>query len=255
MSVTKTSTKRKASVCYQGSMYCQAELKTRSSCTARVRFLQDGLYLCGRHSKKEKRSRLEKNPDSSMRTLDVFALRRGAVTHEMLMRASKNLRGDLACSKFVFNLFGQTPCRNHFRMVFPTFAHQHFKDGISVTTLAPMTIHVECGAKHRYFYCSDYEKLAHKTADYDKLEEMLSSGVCLEIKGINCYDVGVNATASTLLKCYRDNTKPFDYELALYCMLALKDPSQYPWNVERAENESIYETRPTSCALLMLHHS
>lgn len=92
----------------------------------------------------------------------------------------------------------------------------------------------------RWFYCTAYEHLASKQACFAALMGMLGEGISLQIVGYDGYDVGVDADKDELWQCYNDTSRPFGHELVLLSMLRLRDPRDYPWNVERSRNAGLY---------------
>ena len=92
----------------------------------------------------------------------------------------------------------------------------------------------------RYFYCHFYEKLVVKQEQLDELKDLRRKGTNLQIVGFDGYRV-----TDDLMKHYVDASRPFGHEMALYTMLTVEEPSDYPWNQYYNKHEGIY---PTSLA-------
>lgn len=95
----------------------------------------------------------------------------------------------------------------------------------------------------RYFYCSQYEKLAWARPEFEALRNMISDGINLNIVGYDGYGVNFSpqeAKCDVLYRCYLDQTRPFGHELVLLTLLVLDDPEDYPWKKFRQENIQLY---------------
>lgn len=88
----------------------------------------------------------------------------------------------------------------------------------------------------RYFYCHFYEQLAKETVDFKKLQHYLDEGINLRIVGYDGYNV-----TKDLYTHYTDPTKAFGHELVLYSLLVIANPSDYPWNVYKANHAELYD--------------
>jgi hypothetical protein len=81
----------------------------------------------------------------------------------------------------------------------------------------------------RYFYCTQMEILATKTAAFQKLANMYDSGYALELFGYDAYEP-TGTDADSLYVHYCDPKRPFGHEMVILALLALKDtPDLYPW--------------------------
>ncbi|EFC48496.1 predicted protein [Naegleria gruberi] len=67
----------------------------------------------------------------------------------------------------------------------------------------------------RKIYCPLYAEKVVETEAYKKLEEMVNSGMNIQILGFD----GYNYDGKTLKECFEDTSKPFGHELVLCCLL------------------------------------
>lgn len=91
-------------------------------------------------------------------------------------------------------------------------------------------------AESRYFYCKLYEQLVKDTEEFQQLCQWIRDGRNLQIMGYDGYDV-----TAPLIEHYRDISRPFGHELVLFSLLTIKDPADYPWNIEYNLHKEHYE--------------
>lgn len=83
----------------------------------------------------------------------------------------------------------------------------------------------------RKFYCSQYQKLASKTAEFKKLTKLVNNGYNINIIG---YDAHSDLTSEEenleieLKRRYEDASRPFGHEIMLFTMLTI-EKTDYPF--------------------------
>jgi hypothetical protein len=82
----------------------------------------------------------------------------------------------------------------------------------------------------RQIYCYFYAAAVKKQPAFQKLRELVASGVCLRICGYDGLPIPAN---QTLMDAYRDASTPFGHERVLQTMLVEQDESKWPWNICR----------------------
>lgn len=65
--------------------------------------------------------------------------------------------------------------------------------------------------------------------------------VNINIIGYDGYSFETDDPITFTGNCYRDTSKPFGHEMALYCLLTIEDPNYYPWNIYRETYPEKYE--------------
>ena len=93
--------------------------------------------------------------------------------------------------------------------------------------------YLEC----RFFYCKFYQEFAVKSDEYKYLKKKLDNGYNLNIIGYDGYPPDI----TSLMKMYKDISKPFGHEMVLYTLLVEEDQDKYPWNIFYKENKKIYQ--------------
>lgn len=88
----------------------------------------------------------------------------------------------------------------------------------------------------RYFYCKAYEALAKQCKDFRTLQQMLAEGTNLCLCGYDAYEVTQSMDAH-----YADAAHAFGHELALYALLTIEEPRDYPWNRYREAHPERYD--------------
>ena len=96
--------------------------------------------------------------------------------------------------------------------------------------------YIEC----RQFYCTFYERLATKTTAFKELKELLEKGTNLNIIGYDAKTLKDYKDPKVWHAQYLDDSTSFGHEMVLACLLSLNDPAQYPWNIEKQKNKTLF---------------
>jgi hypothetical protein len=80
----------------------------------------------------------------------------------------------------------------------------------------------------RQFYCVWYDRLARQTAEWKELKALVDGGQKVQICGYDGHPI-----EGSVSQAYRDDSKPFGHERALYTMLTVADEAEWPWNKYR----------------------
>ena len=88
----------------------------------------------------------------------------------------------------------------------------------------------------RFIYCHHYARLATPKRAFQLLKRNLARGYDICLWGYDGQMLDIDLAATTqreivhlLTERYLDPSRNFGHELVLMCMLAIKDPKQYPW--------------------------
>ena len=124
---------------YWGEKECSAIVKsTNTKCNNKAYYIEDAKILCGVHSKKDKRTTLDKNPDR-----DKIEQERINSHIEMTKKIAKENRINKKLGKVIVSklrMMQKPDLYEGFINVFPNFKHQNRKDGYGCSSLSPMSL-------------------------------------------------------------------------------------------------------------------
>ena len=127
---------------YYGDTQCSAIYKSGKKkgkqCDNNAYYDQDGSYLCGVHSKKEKRKELKKNPNAAKLKQELLKQREILVFNMAMQNEANHKKGDIICSKF--KMMQESEHFDGYLKVFPNFKHNNRKDGFGCSSLSPKSL-------------------------------------------------------------------------------------------------------------------
>jgi hypothetical protein len=124
---------------YYGEIKCQSTVKsTNLKCSNNSYYLENGKYLCGVHSVKDTRIKLQKNPKKKEESAHQIKLHEEKILELSAVQKNKNLRGQCKC--FKMKMMGSVLLIEGFRNVFPNSKHQNRIDGFGCSSLSPMKL-------------------------------------------------------------------------------------------------------------------
>jgi len=132
----------KTSIVYKGETSCQSTYKSGIKrglhCTNNAYYLQDDKYLCGVHSKKDKRTNLIVNPMKKQLDKAKIAESSKMVTAFMKRNRIRKIKGSVKCCKL--RMMKAPKHINGYLTVFPNFKHGNHKDGYGISECSPMSL-------------------------------------------------------------------------------------------------------------------
>jgi hypothetical protein len=123
---------------YYGETECQASVKSGDPCRNKAYYFQNDRVLCGRHSKKELRVELQKNPHAAEQKKDKLVEERRQIEAAASENRSRGQRGQV----IVTPLRMMKAPKDHlgYLKVFPNFKHGNRSDGYGCPALSPMSL-------------------------------------------------------------------------------------------------------------------
>lgn len=112
--------------------------KRGRTCNNAAYYKQDGSYLCGVHSKKQKRTRLPKNPKADEIRAKLLKDRETLVEETAKENKKNNKKGHVIVTKL--RMMKQPEHHDGYLKIFPNFKHQTRKDGFGCSSLSPKSM-------------------------------------------------------------------------------------------------------------------
>lgn len=119
------------------STYASGKNKGKS-CLNKAYYYENDQYLCGVHSNKDKRTKLEKNPNSDKIKEDKLVQDLSDVEEAKLDNIKNGIKGDVIVSKLAMMKNPET-IKGYYK-VFPNFKHGGRKDGFGCPALSPKSL-------------------------------------------------------------------------------------------------------------------
>lgn len=121
---------------YHGECIC-----ANAACTLKAYFVQEGLAVCGHHSKKAERKALRKNPERKQNLTAAYEAHKDTIREDSALRTGKSMRGSLMCSKMGMVKQQQPTFVPKYMNVFPNFKHTQNKyGGWGMPSLSPKSL-------------------------------------------------------------------------------------------------------------------
>lgn len=127
---------------YFGERPCEAIFgsgrKKGMKCTGNAYYVENGCYLCGVHSHKDKRQRLPKDPKADEIKAQILEQKRLLIEEEANKNKKLGRKGSITVSKL--RMMKMPEDIDGYLKVFPNFKHQNRKDGFGCSRLSPKSL-------------------------------------------------------------------------------------------------------------------
>ena len=169
---------------YHNEIACQSHYKNKTKCRNNAYYVQKQKYVCGVHSQKNNRKKLDVNPQAKQNRMKKLK------NHSVLVEkcAEENKKNKKIGKVIITKLRMMKSAEQHdgYRKVFPNFRHANRADGFGCATLSPKSI----------------GPIPHKMLDFGwaKTLENYHQGAKV-FKGELCNDVNENTPVIHFDKC------------------------------------------------------
>ena len=123
---------------YFGESKCAAICTNGNPCKNNAYYIDNKIYLCGVHSKKDSRKELQKNPNKMKIIANVISVHKESYLKMQKINQKTGKQGLVICSKMTMM---KKVCHvNGYISIFPNCKHGNRKDGIGLPELSPMKL-------------------------------------------------------------------------------------------------------------------
>ena len=125
---------------YFGETTCVASKRDGTPCGSKAYFTKDatGECVCGKHAKKDERTKLPKNPNAAENKKTELSNHRFTCYDAITANHNAGKKGQVTCAKM--RMMAAVELVPGFRNIFPNFLHKNRKDGVGLPSLSPKAI-------------------------------------------------------------------------------------------------------------------
>ena len=123
---------------YSGETTCEGVYKNGNKCASKAYYSEEKKHLCGRHSKRESRSALEKNPLAAANRIKELKQRKAVIKQHKKKNKENGVPGKIICTKL--RMMQMPEWEKGYMMVFPNYKHENRIDGYGCKSLSPKSI-------------------------------------------------------------------------------------------------------------------